>query len=236
MPESTDGIDLAGLTVRRGGDVILDGLTAALTERRIGIIGRNGSGKSTLARAIAGLQKVQAGRVRVDGLDPVKDRRGMLDRLGILFQNPDHQIFMPTVSEEMAFGLIQTGRSKAEAAQLVAQVLADHGRGDWAERPVTALSEGQRRFLCLMSVIAMAPATILLDEPFAGLDLPTQWHLESWLARLPQRLVLITHDPRNLTGYDRVIWLDDGRIAADGPPSEVTERYIAAMRARVDTC
>ncbi|WP_163850026.1 energy-coupling factor ABC transporter ATP-binding protein [Pseudooceanicola aestuarii] len=234
MTPDPQGCEVQDLRVTRGGRVVLDGITLSLTQRRIGIIGRNGSGKSTLARTLAGLQRPDTGQVRIAGIDPVRDRRGMLDRLGILFQNPDHQIFMPSVAEELAFGLIQQGHGRAAARDRVHTLLAEHHRADWADRPVTALSEGQRRYLCLMSVLAMEPRTILLDEPFAGLDLPTSWHLDRVLAGLAQQLVLITHDPRNLEGWDRVIWLDGGRIAGDGPASEITAQYLDAMRREAD--
>jgi biotin transport system ATP-binding protein len=94
---------------------------------------------------------------------------------------------------------------------------------------VETLSQGQRHMLCLMSVLAMAPATILLDEPFAGLDLPTQARLGRSFAALPQRLITITHDPAHLTGHDRLLWLERGRLRADGPPSQVLPEFQAEM-------
>ena len=102
------------------GKVILSGLDLHLTEARIGIVGRNGSGKTTLLRLIAGLVAADAGTVRVDGADPFADRRAALAALGILFQNPDHQILFPTVEEELAFGLAQQGLPATEAAARVA--------------------------------------------------------------------------------------------------------------------
>lgn len=230
MSSQPTGLEISNLTVRRGGRVVLEDISLTIREQRVGIIGRNGSGKSTFARALAGLQKPEQGSVRIDGIDPLRDRRGVLDRVGILFQNPDHQIFMPTVIEELTFGLHQQGKSKPEALRIAQTVLQEHGRADWQDRPVAMLSEGQRRYLCLMAVLAMGPGTILLDEPFAGLDLPTSWHLESWLDKLSQRLILISHDPRNLTNFDRVIWLEEGRIAADGPAGEIMNSYLDAMK------
>jgi biotin transport system ATP-binding protein len=220
-------LDNAGYAV--AGRTILSDLTLTLTQARIGVVGRNGSGKTSLLRLLSGLVPPTTGTVRVDGLNPARDRKAMLHRLGILFQNPDHQIIFPTVAEELAFGLLQQGQTKAAASTAVHALLAAHGRSHWYDRPVTALSQGQRHFLCLLSVLAMAPQTILLDEPFAGLDLPTQMRLTRALATLPQRLILITHDPLALAGYDRVIWLEGGQVRADGAADTVMTAFMAEM-------
>lgn len=229
MPVPDTGIALSSATLRLGGKVVLDGLTLTLDEPRIGILGRNGSGKTTLLRLIAGLIAPDSGTVRVDGIDPFADRAAALSSLGILFQNPDHQILFPTVEEELAFGLAQQGLPQAEALRKAHALLADEGRGHWAKAPVSTLSQGQRHYLCLLAVLLMQPRTILLDEPLAGLDLPTQARLARRFAGLPQRLVTITHDPATLAAADRVIWLEAGRIAADGPPAEVIPVFTAEM-------
>lgn len=215
----------AGLTIR--GRVILSDLTLTLTEARIGIVGRNGSGKTSLLRLIAGLVSPSRGVVRVDGIDPARDRKAMLARLGILFQNPDHQILMPTVTEELAFGLRQMGQSDAETVARAA--LSAEGRAHWADQPVSTLSHGQKQWLCLMSVLLMNPATILLDEPFAALDLPTEARLTRRLAALPQRLITISHAPAAVASCDRVIWLEGGRVRADGLAAPVLAEFTEAM-------
>nr|WP_103332818.1 ABC transporter ATP-binding protein [Pseudotabrizicola formosa] len=224
------GITLAGAAVTLSGCAVLHDLSLHLCEQRIGILGRNGSGKSTLLRLIAGLITPDSGTVRVEGCDPARDRKAMLAHLGILFQNPDHQILFPTVDEELAFGLVQMGMPKAQAQARVTAHLAQHGRSHWLGASVTSLSQGQRQWLCLQSVLLMQPRTLLLDEPFAGLDLPTQTRLVRRLATLPQRLITITHDPASLSGFDRVIWLDGGTIAADGPPARVLPQFDAEMQ------
>jgi biotin transport system ATP-binding protein len=229
MAQASTGIAITAASVRLGGRLVLDGLTLHLTERRIGILGRNGSGKTTLLRLIAGLIAPDSGTVMVDNFDPHADRRAAVAALGILFQNPDHQILFPTVEEELAFGLLQQGSEKPEAARQVAALLAAEGRAHWAKAPVTTLSQGQRHYLCLLSVLLMQPSTILLDEPLAGLDLPTQARLARRFAALPQRLVTITHDPVVLQDADRVLWLEGGRVVADGRPSDVLPAFTAEM-------
>lgn len=223
------GIELSGVGYAVQGKDVLRDVSLALTARRIGIVGRNGSGKTTLLRVIAGLLAPTAGRVRVAGLDPARDRKAMLSAIGILFQNPDHQIIFPTVAEELAFGLRQIGRTAVEATTEVQAMLAAEGRTHWAAAPVATLSQGQKQWLCLMAVLLMRPATLLLDEPFAALDLPTQARLARRLAVLPQRVVVISHDPAAVTGCDHVIWLDDGSVAMEGPADRVLPAFRAEM-------
>ncbi|MDZ4137165.1 MAG: ABC transporter ATP-binding protein, partial [Paracoccaceae bacterium] len=163
MPAPAFGITLENAGLAIGGKTILSNLNFTLTESRIGIVGRNGSGKTTLLRLLAGLIAPTSGTVRIGGTDPAKDRKSALAAIGILFQNPDHQIIFPTVEEELAFGLRQQGRSGTEARAAARDTLARHGRAHWATAPVATLSQGQRHFLCLLAVLAMRPATILLD-------------------------------------------------------------------------
>jgi biotin transport system ATP-binding protein len=232
MPDPTQphtGITLTAASVTLTGRVVLDRISLSLSEPRIGILGRNGSGKTTLLRLMAGLIAPDSGTVRINGFDPFADRKATLAALGILFQNPDHQILFPTVEEELAFGLVQQGQTQAQATARVHQALEGEGRSHWAKAPISTLSQGQRHYLCLLAVLLMQPETILLDEPLAGLDLPTQARLARRFAALPQRLVTITHDPATLAGADRVIWLEAGRIAADGLPGTVIPAFTAEM-------
>lgn len=224
-------IALNGASVTLQGREVIAPLTLSLSEPRIGIIGRNGSGKTTFLRLIAGLIAPSSGSVTVQGANP-DDRRAMLTQIGIVFQNPDAQILFPTVIEEMAFGLRQIGHTAAQASAAALALLAQEGRSHWADAPTHTLSGGQRHYLCLMAVLAMGPKTLLLDEPFAGLDLPTQIRLHRRLAGLSQRVITISHDPSSLQGADRVIWLEDGRVAADGPPSAVLPAFTDAMQHR----
>lgn len=223
------GIRLLDVGFAVAGQRILGPLKADLTESRIGIVGRNGSGKTTLLRLLAGLIAPTFGTVRLGGIDPATDRKSALAALGILFQNPDHQIIFPTVEEELAFGLRQQGRTDAQARAAARTMLAQHGRSHWASAAVQTLSQGQRHYLCLMAVLAMEPATILLDEPFTGLDLPTHARLTRALHHLPQRLITVSHDPALLAGYDRVIWLEGGVIRRDGPAAAVLAEFSAEM-------
>ena len=227
MPQEPIAVTVSGLVLLRDGQDVIAQLTLNLVERRIALIGRNGSGKSTLIRALAGLVAPDAGEVRLDGVDPLRDRQAALRLVGILFQNPDHQIIFPTVREELGFGLRQQRHPDPEAATLA--MLDRFGRRDWADRAVATLSQGQRHLVCLMSILAMQPRLLLLDEPMAGLDLPTITALDRHLAGLPQSVIHATHDLDLVSGYDRVIWIEGGRLAGDGPPSKVIPAYRRAM-------
>ena len=223
-------IRLDDLFYQVGGRTILSGITLATDARRIGVVGRNGSGKITLARLLAGLLEPSSGRIDIGGIDPFRDRRAAIAMLGILFQNPEHQIIFPIVSEEIAFGLCQQGLDKAAAAARTDAVLAAFDKTHWRDAPVSALSQGQKHLLCIMAVLALRPRLLILDEPFAGLDIPTRRQLTRYLDRGGTRILHISHDPGDLTGYDHLFWLDRGRILAEGAPDAVLRDFSTEMR------
>ena len=208
---------------------LLKGVSLDIQEQRVGVIGRNGSGKTSFARLLSGLLAPSSGRVRVNGNDLFKHRAAALKTVGILFQNPDHQIIFPTVLEELSFGLTQQGQRKAEAMQNATKILQRFDRLDWAERTIATLSQGQRHLVCLLSVLAMAPPLLVLDEPFAGLDLPTKTYLQNLLYGLDQSVLHITHDLQALGEYERVIWLEKGQVAGDGLPKDIIPAFENAM-------
>ena len=208
---------------------LLKGVSLDIQEQRVGVIGRNGSGKTSFARLLCGLLAPSSGRVRVNGNDLFKHRAAALKTVGILFQNPDHQIIFPTVLEELSFGLTQQGQRKAEAMQNATKILQQFDRLDWAERTIATLSQGQRHLVCLLSVLAMAPPLLVLDEPFAGLDLPTKTYLQNLLYGLDQSVLHITHDLQALAEYERVIWLEKGQVAGDGLPKNIIPAFENAM-------
>ncbi|WP_276156012.1 ABC transporter ATP-binding protein [Sulfitobacter sp. Ks18] len=228
-PPTSPLIALKDLSYLPDGKPVLSGVTLETDAKRIGIVGRNGSGKTTLARIIAGLLAPDAGTVRIGGVDVARDRKAALGAVGILFQNPDHQIIFPTVEEELAFGLAQLGQNKPEIETAVAAMLHRFGKAHWAGAAIHQLSQGQRQLVCLMSVLAMAPRVIVLDEPFAGLDIPTTRQLARVLDGLDVCLVLITHDPAMLEVYDRVLWIDEGRILQDGDAKPVLHAFEQQM-------
>ena len=222
-------IRLTDLSYAVQGKTLLRGISLTLTAGRVGLIGRNGSGKTTLLRVLAGLVAPSAGVVRLGDIDPYTDRKAALAKIGILFQNPDHQILFPTVEEELAFGLIQQGQTQADASAAALARLAAENRADWAKRSVSTLSHGQKQWLCLQAVLLMQPETLLLDEPFAALDLPTEARLRRQLDALPQRLITIAHRPEDVQGCEQVMWLEGGEVVGFGSADQVLPTFSAAM-------
>lgn len=227
--QRTHNVSLETVSLTRGGREVLQSISLSLNETRIGLIGRNGSGKSSLVRLLNGLCLADSGRVDVFGLDPRQHAALLPAEVGFIFQNPDHQIIFPTVAEELAFGLTQQGKENAPAHQQALSVLREHGLEELADRPVHDLSGGQKQWVCIVSILIMQPRLLVLDEPFANLDLPTRTHLLNWLLARRERLIMVTHDLDSLDAFDRVIWLEEGRIAADGAPADVIAAYREAM-------
>jgi len=215
------------VTFAHGENVVFNGFSLALQERRVGLIGSNGSGKSSLLRLAHGLALPTSGVITTVGLNTATRRKQIPSRVGFLFQNPDRQIIFPTVGEEIAFGFQERGDTRLEAMRQAVVWLSRFGRAEWADRIVHDLSEGQKQLVCLISVLALEPSLILLDEPFASLDLATRLAFADQLQALDQPIVMASHDLDFLAPFDRIVWLEQGRVRADGPPRDVLETYRA---------
>jgi energy-coupling factor transport system ATP-binding protein len=215
----------------------LRGVSLAIARgERLAIVGQNGSGKTTLAKHFVGLLRPTRGAVLVDG----KDARGrsigeLASRVGYVFQNPDHQIFAATVWEELAFGPRQLGVPKAEVLTRVDEALTFFHLEPYRDEPPAALGFGLRRAIGLAAVLTMRPATLVLDEPFTGLDWAATAVALDWLRTLNQRghtVVLVTHNMRAVAEFaDRALVLADGQVAALGTPRVVFRRADVLERA-----
>jgi len=201
----------------------------------IALIGANGSGKSTLARHISGLLRPQTGRVIVLDKDTRHIPPGALARhVGYVFQNPDHQIFAPTVWEEVAFGPRNLGWDAATVRQRVAEALERFRLAHLAEVPPATLSFGGRRLVTLASVHAMQPQVLVLDEPTSGLDRRLSECLIAWVMECYQAgraVVFITHDMQRAALASRCVVLQDGGIMMDTPVAEAFAQADALARA-----
>ena len=213
---------------------VIDQITLNISEQRIGIVGVNGSGKSTLARLISGLIAPISGSIRINDIDIYKDRKAALKTVGIIFQNPDHQIIFPTCIEEISFGLMQQGMTRIEAEERSNEILLQFDRLKWSDQLAHNLSQGQRHFLCLIAVLAMNPDVVILDEPYAGLDLPTSLQLRHELNKLSQQIVMITHNKDILVNFDRILWIDNGKIIKDGSYENVMPNFEEEMQRRAN--
>lgn len=226
------GIELDGVRVEAQGRTVLDIPRLRLTEARIGLIGANGSGKSTLLRCLNGLVTPTAGRVRVDGLEVARASREVRRKVGFVFQDPDAQILMPTVGEEMDVGLRARGLAGEVRRRRTAEALRRFGLAGTEARSAHLLSGGEKRRLALACILAMHPDILVLDEPTGMLDLPGRRQLQRLIAPLPQRLMVATHDLDLLEGFDRVLVLDGGRMHADAGPRAAVDAYLALVDAR----
>jgi biotin transport system ATP-binding protein len=212
------------------GRPVLRDVTVRLDERRIGIIGANGSGKSTFARLLNGLVLPTEGAVSVNGFDTRAEGRQVRRQVGFCFTNPDAQIVMPTVREDVAFGLRRRGLSKAEVGERVAGALDRFGLADHADHPAHLLSGGQKQLLALASVLVTEPSILVLDEPTTLLDLRNAHRVAAYVDDLDQQVLLVTHHLDLLAGYDRVLVFDEARLVHDGPPTEAVAHYRSLMQ------
>ncbi|GAA1773422.1 ABC transporter ATP-binding protein [Kocuria aegyptia] len=223
-PQRSD-IRLTGVTVTREGVDVLRDVDLSLDEHRIAVIGLNGSGKSTLVRLLNGLLLPTRGTVQVGGLSTAKDAKLIRRQVGFVFQNPENQIVMPLVAEDLAFGAKNLGLRGAELTARVDGVLERLGIGHLRERESYALSGGEKQLVALASVLVMEPATIVFDEPTTMLDRRNRRRLQATIDELDQRAIVVTHDLDLIGDYQRVLVVHEGRIAFDGAPAEAVEFY-----------
>ncbi len=206
--EALHGVDLS---VRRG--------------ERVALLGPNGAGKTTLVLHLNGILSGGAGTVSVGGLTVTRDRAILAEvrrRVGVVFQDPDDQLFLPTVAEDVAFGPANLGLRGAELAARVDEALAAVGMADHRDRVPHHLSFGQRRRVAVATVLAMHPEILVLDEPSSNLDPAARRELAGILRALPVTLLMVTHDlPYALELCDRAVILDAGRITADGATADI---------------
>ena len=192
----------------------------------IALLGPNGSGKTTFGLHLNGILKGK-GTVVIDGL-PVEERnlRQIRQTVGVVFQDSENQLFMPTVLEDVAFGLLAAGHSREAAESRAREALAETGMLHKENKAPWHLSAGEKRRTAIAGILAMDPKLLVLDEPTTFLDPPGQRELVNLLARLPQAKILITHDTafaRQLT--DEAVFFQEGVIVARGPIAEVTAEY-----------
>ncbi len=201
---------------------------------RVALLGPNGAGKSTLALHLNGILAPGAGSVHVSGVPVVKEHlRDVRRRVGMVFQDPDDQLFMPTVGQDVAFGPANLGLRGDALAARVRQALDAVGMAGAADRPPHHLSFGQRRRVAVATVLAMEPDVLVLDEPTSNLDPLARRELADVLRSLALTTLVITHDlPYALELCPRSLVIDAGRIVADGPTRDLLadEALLAAHR------
>ncbi|NJL01175.1 MAG: ABC transporter ATP-binding protein [Spirulinaceae cyanobacterium SM2_1_0] len=187
---------------------------------RLGLIGPNGAGKTTLFLLACGLLRPQAGEIRL--LEQLVKPGEFRAEIGLVFQNPDDQLFCPCVRDDIAFGPENLGLTPAGVEQRVQEALTATGITPLAERIPHHLSGGEKCMVAIATILAMQPQLILFDEPSANLDLRARRRLIEFLQRAPQAYILSAHDLDLIRETcDRVVLLDQGKIVADGAPDTV---------------
>jgi len=219
-------IALDGVAVELDGRRILEDVTVRLAQHRIAVIGANGSGKSTFARVLDGLVRPTRRTVRVHGLDVARELSRVRAEVGFVFTNPDAQILMPTVAEDVRLSLRGSGLARAEVDARVDAVLRQHGLGDHADAPAYSLSGGQKQLLALASVLVREPRLVIADEPTTLLDLGNARRIGRMLIDdLDAQLVLLTHDLELAERCDVALRFHEGRLVEVGQPADVVRAY-----------
>ncbi len=208
---SVDADDSSGSTRR-----ILHPVSLEIRERVTAVIGANGSGKSTFLRVVARLRSPTSGEVSFVPPAP---------RTGFIFSNPQAQLIMPVVGEDIDFSLRRLIRSPRERARRVAEILESVDLADRVDSSIFDLSSGERQKVALAGVLATQPALVLADEPTTLLDLRNAAEFQRRLLTLPVPLIVATHDLDFASAAERVIVFDSGRIVADGEPRASIAAY-----------
>ncbi|WP_136587282.1 energy-coupling factor ABC transporter ATP-binding protein [Microbacterium hydrothermale] len=219
-----------GLSARLGDREVLHDVALDLGARTIAIVGDNGSGKSTFARLAAGLVRRASGDLEVLGLDPEKDAAALRRRVALVLSNPDAQIVMPTVAEDVALSLRPLRLPREERARRVAASLERFGLDALADRPAHDLSGGQKQLLALCGAFVRAPDLVVADEPTAFLDARNARAVaDHLLADTGHVLVVVTHDLALARRCEEAVLFADGRVAASGTADEVVDAYERAL-------
>lgn len=218
-------IDVRGLHfVYPDGREALQGLDLRVeSAERVALLGPNGAGKTTLALHLNGIHEAAAGAIQIGEL--VLDEVNLMEirrRVGLVFQDPDDQLFMPNVAQDVAFGPANLGLTGAELDERVGEALAAVEASELADRAPHHLSGGERRRVAIATVLAMRPDVLVLDEPSSGLDPAGRRELVSTLLSLDMTQLVITHDlPFALELCERAVIMDGGRVVADGATDEL---------------
>jgi cobalt transport protein ATP-binding subunit len=229
LPETENGraplVSVQNLTFSyHDGFPALKGVSLAIAQgEKVALVGPNGAGKSTLMLHLNGLLGGEEAPVRISGLPMTRENLPVIRaRVGLVFQNPDDQLFSPTVFDDVAFGPLYMGYDEDEVRRRVAKALAQVGMQGFESRLSHHLSVGQKKRVAMATVLSMDPDILVLDEPTAGLDPRGRRALIELLQDLPLTMLVSSHDMRLVRDlFPRMIILDEGLVVADGATKEL---------------
>lgn len=192
----------------------------------VALLGANGSGKTTFVLHLNGLLSGE-GTVTVCGMPVAKDTLAAVrQKIGLVFQDSDNQLFMPTVLEDVAFGPLNLGLDREQAALRARAALEQVGMSTAVQKAPYHLSAGEKKRVAIAGILAMEPEILILDEPTTFLDPPGQRALAELLARLPQAKILVTHDMEFAAALaDRAVFFEKGSVAGEGTVSDIVRRF-----------
>lgn len=222
--EADQALRLQGVSYRYpdGREAVRDVSLVVAAGEKVALAGPNGAGKSTLMLQLNGLLAGE-GEIEVNGMVVADPNLPLIrSKVGVVFQNPDDQLFSPTVFEDVAFGPLHMGLAEEEVERRVEHALADVEMDGYAARQPYHLSMGEKKRVALATVLAMEPEILVLDEPSAGLDPRARRGLITLLQQLPQTMIIATHDMRLIAALcPRLVIMDQGRIVADGATDDL---------------
>lgn len=229
-------IEIKNLTFKYSDDEaaekVIDNLNLSICRGSFTVVlGHNGSGKSTLAKLLNGMLKANTGNVLVDGIDTTDEEKEIeiKRRVGLVFQNPDNQLVASIVEEDVAFGPENLGLDPKVIRERVDNALKAVGMSEYAKHPTHKLSGGQKQRVAIAGIIAMEPECLVLDEPTAMLDPKGRSEVIDTIKALNKEknitIVLITHYMNEAEGADKVVVMDNGRVAMQGTPEEIFSNY-----------
>lgn len=227
-------IELKSVTCKADEQVIIDDINLTIDNQQLAVIGANGSGKSTLIRLFNGLILPDAGTVTVDGRSTEgKTGHSVRKDIGFMFQNPEHQIIWPMVKEDLTFSLKNHGYDKAEYDERVDDVLSRLKILHLKEAMAHELSGGERQLVALAGLLIIEPEWLIFDEPTAMLDLINELNIKNIIHHLQQQVIVVTHDLEWAKTFERILWIEEGRIMGDGRHEVVDDytRYITQQKA-----
>ncbi|MBQ1891281.1 MAG: energy-coupling factor ABC transporter ATP-binding protein [Firmicutes bacterium] len=232
--------DHVSFEYEKGKPVLTDLCLGIEQGESVGLIGANGAGKSTILKLILGLIGPTSGTVKVFGLETVKENlAGIRKRAGFVLQDPDDQMFMPTVLDDMLFAPLNYGMSREEAEAKADAVLKELGLEYLKERYNHRISGGEKRMAAIATILTMEPEMILMDEPSSSLDPYNRRKVINTIKKLPQTRLITSHDlDMILDTCSRVVLISGGRIAADGPAEAILtdKALLEANRMELPLC